>query len=217
VEARFPFRRDANAPDVPMDDFVRLFGPGGVFDQFFAQNLRNFVDTTVRPWRPVAVDGLPPPVSAIDIAQFQRAAAIRDAFFPASLPGQAGAGLRFELMPTGLDPAATGATLEVEGNKVAIAPGAAGARPVLMQWPSRGAVTLGFEPSAGAPVVADGPWAAMRFVARGQLLGTATPDRFRLSLRQGDRAADFELRASSVVNPFALRELAEFRCPQLAP
>jgi type VI secretion system protein ImpL len=218
LEARFPFRRDANAPDMPLDDFVRLFGPGGVFDQFFAQNLRNFVDTSQRAWRPVAADGLPPPVSPGDIAQFQRAAAIRDAFFPAAMPGQAGLGLRFELMPLGLDPGAAGAVLEVEGNKNNIARGAQGARPVQMQWPSRGAVSLGFDPAAPAgAITADGPWAAMKFVARGRLLATNTPDRLRLTLQQGDRSAEFELRASSIVHPFALRELAEFRCPQLSP
>jgi type VI secretion system protein ImpL len=216
LEARFPFRRDANAPDMPLDDFVRLFGPGGVFDQFFAQNLRNFVDTSQRTWRPVAADGLPPPVSPGDIAQFQRAAAIRDAFFPASIPGQASLGLRFELMPLGLDPGANGAVLEVEGNKNNIAKGAQGARPVPMQWPSRGAVSLSFEPSSGS-ITTDGPWAAMKFVARGRLLATNTPDRLRLTLQQGERSAEFELRASSIVHPFALRELAEFRCPQLSP
>ena len=217
VEARFPFRRDANAPDMPLDDFVRMFGPGGVFDQFFAQNIRNFVDTTALPWRVVTADGAPAPVSAADVAQFQRAAAIRDAFFPAAMPGQATTGLRFDLIPTGLDPGATGAVLEVEGNRVQIAPGAAGARPVPMQWPARGAVTLAFDPQVGPPLVLDGPWAAMKLVAAGQLLGTTTPDRFRLTIRRGERAAEFELRASSIVNPFGLRELVEFRCPALAP
>ncbi len=218
LETRFPFRRDAAAPDMPLDDFVRLFGPGGVFDQFFAQNLRNFVDTTARPWRPVALDGAPAPVAAGDIAQFQRAAAIRDAFFPAAMPGQAVSGIRFELMPVGLDPGANSAVLEVAGNRAPIARGAQGARPVPMQWPSPGPVTLSFDPpTPTGPVAADGPWAAMKFVARGQLLATAQPDRFRLTFRQGDRAAEFELRAASIVNPFALRELAEFRCPALAP
>ncbi|MGG5812420.1 type VI secretion system membrane subunit TssM [Falsiroseomonas sp. CW058] len=217
IETRFPFRRTADAPEMPLDDFVRLFGPGGVFDQFFAQHLRNFVDTTQRPWRLVAADGLAPPISPADLMQFQRAAAIRDGFFPSGLVGAA-MGLRFELLPQGMDPGANGAVLEVEGNRVNIARGAAGARPVPMIWPSRGGVTLGFDPApaSGAPIATDGAWASMRFVARGQLtqIGQAT-DRFRLRLVQGERSAEFELRASSVQNPFALRELAEFRCPAL--
>lgn len=218
VETRFPFKRDAAAPDMPMDDFVRLFGPGGAFDQFFAQTLRGFVDTSQKPWKAVAVDGGPPPVSAADIAQFQRAAAIRDAFFPAPLPGQPSAALRFDLVPLGLDAAAKGAVLEVDGSKTPIAPGTAAGRSVVLQWPSKGSIALSFdgEPASSA-LVNDGAWAALRFVARGKLQAGTVPDRLRLSLQQGARTAEFELRTSSIVHPFALRELAEFRCPQLAP
>ncbi len=218
VEFRFPFRQDAAAPDMPMDDFVRLFGPAGVFDQLFDKMLRNYVDTRQKPWRAVAVDGSPPPVAPGDVAQFERAATIRDAFFPAPLPGQPSAGLRFDLMPLALNPVATGATFEAEGVKAVIPPGGAGARAVQLQWPSRGVVSLTFDGDApGAALLNDGGWAALRFVSRGRLAATRTQDRFRLSIRQGDRSAEFELRTGSIVHPFMLRELAEFRCPQLAP
>jgi type VI secretion system protein ImpL len=218
IEQRFPFRRDPNAPEMALDDFVRLFAPGGTFDQFFAQHLRNFVDTTQRPWRLVAADGLAPPITPADLMQFQRAAAIRDGFFPAGLVGAA-MGLRFELMPLGLDPGSTGATLEAEGQRVPLNPSATGARPILLQWPARGGVTMSFEPAplGGAPIAYDGAWASMKLVARGQLTATRVPERLRLSLSQGERRAEFELRASSAVHPFALRELSEFRCPALAP
>jgi len=214
METRFPFNRDPNAPDMPLDDFMRLFGPSGVFDQFFTQSLRNYVDTSQRPWRPVAADGLAPPVSPADVVQFQRASTIRDAFFP----GGSASGLRFELLPVALDAGASGAALEVEGTKTTIATSAAGARPIPLQWPSRGPVTLSFDPPASSgPVVADGAWAALKFVAKGRLAPGRTPDRLRLVMQQGERVAEFELRAGSVVNPFTLRELLEFRCPLMPP
>ena len=219
VETRFPFRRDPGAPDMPMGDFVRLFGPNGAFDQFFTQNLRSVVDTRQKPWKPLAVDGTPAPVSATDIAQFQRAAAIRDAFFPAPLPGQTAGSLQFELVPVSLDAGAKGAVVEVDGTKTAIPAGTANnARAIALSWPSRSAISLSFdgEPPQSA-IVGDGPWAALRFVARGRLQPTNVPDRLRLALQQGARTAEFELRAGSIVHPFMLRELAEFRCPQLAP
>jgi type VI secretion system protein ImpL len=219
VEARFPFRRDAGAPDMPMGDFVRLFGPNGAFDQFFNQNLRSVVDTRQKPWKPLAVDGTPAPVSAADIAQFQRAAAIRDAFFPTPLPGQPAGSLQFELVPLGLDAGAKGAVMDVDGAKTPIPAGTAGnPRPIALSWPARSGISLSFdgEPPQSA-IVGDGPWAALRFVARGRLQPTNVPDRLRLTLQQGARTADFELRTGSIVHPFALRELAEFRCPQLAP
>jgi len=218
VETRFPFRRDAAAPDMPMDDFARLFGPGGAFDLFFNTNLRSVVDTSQKPWKPAGVDGGPPPVSPADIAQFQRAAAIRDAFFPAPLPGQPSAALKFDLVPLSLDAGAKGASLDIDGVKTPIAAGAAPGRAVALQWPSRSGISLSFDGEApGSAIGADGAWAALRFVARGKLTPTAVPDRMRLTLQQGARTAEFELRASSIVHPFNLRELAEFRCPQLSP
>jgi len=218
VETRFPFSRDPGAADMPMGDFVRLFGPGGAFDQFFAQALQGVVDTSQRVWRPISPDGGPSPVSVADVAQFQRAAAIRNAFFPTPLPGQAAAALRFELVPLSLDAGSSGAVLEVDGLKTPIATGGAAGRSVSMQWPSNGRVSLSFdgEPAAQA-MVNDGSWAALRFVARGRLERGNVPDRMRLTLQQGARAAEFELRASSIVHPFGLSELAAFRCPQLKP
>ena len=216
VETRFPFSRDPGAPDMPMDDFQRLFGPGGAFEQFFAQNLQGFFDTSQRTWQPVAADGGPPPVSPSYVAQFQRAAAIRNAFFPPPLPGQPSKALQFELMPLALG-GATGAVLDVAGAKTVVSAGAVGARAAQLSWPSPGRVSLTFDGEASPALAADGPWAALRFVARGRLQPTAVPDRLRLSVQQGGHAAEFELRTSSIVHPFAMRELADFRCPRLKP
>jgi len=217
METRFPFRRQLNAPDMPIDDFVRLFAPGGALDQFFAQHIRPYADTTQRPWRPVAAEGLEqPPVSQADLMQFQRAQAIRDAFFPSGVPGL-GLGLRWQITPTGISAGAAGATLDNEGNRVAIPPGGGG-RPIELSWPSRAPVSLTFDPAASTgPLAYEGPWASLRLVFLGRLVATPQPDRFRLTVPAGDRVAEFTLQAASSVNPFGLRELAEFRCPQLAP
>jgi type VI secretion system protein ImpL len=213
--APFPFRRAADQ-DMPIDDFARLFGPGGSFDQFFSQWVRPYVDITQKPWRPVAAEGLAPPVTAADVAQFQRAQAIRDAFFPA---GAALGGIRFEVLPQGLDPNATSATLEAEGGKLEIAK-AGPFRPLPLAWPSRGNVTLKFEPAAGGgPITLDGGWAAYKLLTGryATLQATAQPDRLRATVVQGERSVVFEVRAGSSQHPFGLRELAEFRCPALAP
>jgi type VI secretion system protein ImpL len=218
VEARFPFRREPGAPDMPMVDFSRLFGRGGAFELFFAQNLSTTVDRSQSAWRAVSPDGGAAPISPGDLAQFQRADVIREAFFPPALPNQAAAGFSFELAPVSLDGGAKGAVLEVNGTKTPIAAGAVGGRTVSLQWPSQGNISLSFdgEPATGA-LGNDGPWASLRFVARGKLTPTGDATRFRLSFQQGLRTAEFELRTNSRVHPFALRELAEFRCPQLAP
>jgi len=208
VESRFPFNASVSAPDMPMADFQRLFGPGGALEQFFDQNLREFVDTSGPTWRPVPVAGGPSPISAADVAQFQRASQIRNAFF-----GAGGAAIRVDMVPLG----GSGAVLDVAGARTKAADGLA-ARTVSMQWPNSGTVSLAFdgEPVANAWVY-DSPWAALRLVSRGQLQRTAAADRLRVSFQLGAKTAQFELRTSSIVHPFGLRALADFRCPRLAP
>ncbi len=164
----------------------------------------------------MATDGLPPPISAADLMQFQRAVAIRTAFFPAA----SSLGLRFELVPRGMDPGALSATLEFEGTRTEIAQGGA-ARPIALSWPARGNLTLSFDPpSSIGPLAFDGAWSAMRLVMRRN--STLAPmgntrERMRLRVVQGERNIDFELRAGSAQHPFGLPELAQFRCPTLAP
>lgn len=213
IETRFPFRRQLNAPDMPVDDFIRLFAPGGVFDSFFTQNLRAYADTTQRPWRPVATDGLPPPISMADLAQFQRAQAIREAFFPAGVAN----GFRFQLIPAGLSAGTSGATLTVSGAAVALPPGGGG-RPMDLQFPALHPVTLVFDPASNQGELAyDGAWSTLRLVFLHRLTATPQPDRFRLMVERGDRRAEFLLHAASSVNPFALRDMLDFRCPTFAP
>lgn len=213
LDQRFPF--NINGEDLPVDDFNRLFGRGGVFDQFFTQNVRQYVDTTQNPWRPMATDGLPPPISAADLMQFQRAAQIRDAFYPSA----ASLGLRFDLVPRSMDPGATQAILEFEGTRTEIAQGGS-ARPIAMSWPARGNTTLTFDPpSTVGPLAYDGPWSALRLVMRrnSTLAAGPSPERLRLRVQQGERTIDFELRAGSSQHPFGLAALQQFRCPTLSP
>ena len=215
IETRFPFRRVAGAPDMPTDDFIRLFAPGGVFDQFFTTHLRPYADTTQRPWRPVAAEGLPPAISAADLVQFQRAAAIRDAFFPTGVAN----GFRFQLIPQGLGAGVTAAVLEASGARSALQPGGGG-RPIELAFPAMQPVTLTFDPPSSAGDLAiDGAWSTLKLVwlAPSRLVATPDPNRFRLTVTRGDRTADFILQAGSSINPFGLREMLEFRCPTFTP
>jgi len=213
IEQRFPFRRMANAPDMPADDFIRLFAPGGMFDQFFTQHIRPYADTTQRPWRPVAVEGLPPAISAADLAQFQRAAAIRDAFFPTGVAS----GFRFQLLPQGLQAGVTAGSLDASGSRHALTPDGSG-RPIDLSFPALHPVTLTFDPPSGQGDLAyDGAWSTLKLVFLHRLTATAAPDRFRLMVQRGERSVEFLLQAGSSINPFGLREMLEFRCPAFLP
>ncbi len=201
----------AAAADISLEDFTRLLGPGGAIDAFFNAQLKPYVDTSGRQWKPQAVDGVSPPVTPGDLAQFQRAEAIRDMFFPNRAASPV---IRFDVTPGAIDSGAASATLELTGIKVVVMPNAL-PRPVALSWPARQAdapARLTVTPaSAGGTLQleATGPWAPFRLISRARVSGSG--DRVTLTFSGNDRTARFDVRASP--NPFVSTLLPEFRCP----
>jgi len=215
VNGRFPFVPGSSL-ETPLDDFAKLFAPGGLIDGFFNTQLRPYVDTTGKVWKPQSVDGVAAPVSQADIAQFQRAAVIRDLFFA---PGSTTIAVRFDIMPVDLDAGASQVSLEFDGTSVTYVHGPA--RSTQITWPGPNHMTnvrLVFDPPppGGTGVLAQtGPWAMFRLFGQGTLQQAGSPERYTLSFSLGGRSATFELRAGSVMNPFAPGVLQDFRCPSV--
>ena len=59
----------------------------------------------------------------------------------------------------------------------------------------------------------DGPWAWFKVLDWAQK-DVKSPDRFIATFVVGGRKAQYEIRASSVINPFIMKELREFECPR---
>jgi type VI secretion system protein ImpL len=213
VNGRFPFVPGA-AIETPLADFGKLFAPGGLLDGFFNTQLRPYVDTSGRNWTPQPADGVAPPVQPADVAQFQIAAVIRDLFFAG---GGTTPSVRFDITPTWLDPGATQVTLDLDGTPITYAFGPPRSTQVTWPGPNRSQnVRLVFEPppTGKSGVLADsGPWAMFRLFARGDLQQAGSPETYRLTFPLGERKAVFDLRAGSVLNPFAPGLLQQFHCP----
>ncbi len=213
VAGRYPFS-SGSSNDIPLDDFARLFASGGLLDKFFTENLQNFVDTSGATWRAQAVAGVAPPVSPGDLAQFQRASQIRDLFFAA---GGNQPTVRFDITP--IDTDAKQVTLDLDSQSVVYAHGPI--RSTSITWPGQNRMNsarLVFDPppTSGQPVLqASGPWALFRLFSQGTLMQSGSADRYTLNFTVGDRHASFEIRAGSVLNPFAPGVLRDFRCPAL--
>jgi type VI secretion system protein ImpL len=210
---RYPFVAGSTR-DVPLDDFTRLLGPNGLMDQFFAQNLQPFVDTSRLPWRWQSGDHTKLALSQAALLAFQRAQEIRDALFPA---GSAQIGVKFQLVPVSLDPGLASVSLEVGARRVSYAHGPVEASTV--QWPAADGntlVRLTLTPANGGPatiVENNGPWALLHVLDGATVTPSGQPDRFRVTFGGAGGQAVFELNASSVHNPFTLPALRAFRCP----
>jgi len=205
VGNRYPIFADGGA-DVTLDDFARLFAPGGVLDGFFKSNLMQYVDTSRIPWRPQG--GLA--ISPVGLEEFRIAGLIRDSMFALGNTPSA----RFEVVPVALDNAATQVLLELDGQTVTYSHGPQ--VPVQMQWPGTGVkqARISFQPQTpDSSITKDGPWALFRLFDQGAITPGGGPDRFTITFNVGGHTAAFEIRAGSVLNPFSLKELHKFRCP----
>ncbi|MGE4076386.1 MAG: type VI secretion system membrane subunit TssM [Reyranella sp.] len=211
VNGRFPFVPGSSL-ETPLDDFAKLFAPGGLLDGFFNTQLRPYIDTTGKVWKPQSADGVAAPISPADVLQFQRAAVIRDLFFA---PGSTTIAVRFDITPISLTPGASSVSLELDGTSITYAHGPT--RSTQITWPGANGmrnVRLVFNPPppGGTGVFSEtGPWAMFRLFSRGTLRPAGSPETFTLTFGGGD--AVFELRAGSVMNPFAPGVLQDFRCP----
>lgn len=209
---RYPIFKGGSA-DVTLNDFSRLFAPGGLIDAYFNTNLRPFVDTSTKPWRWQRVDNVDLGISLSVLAEFEKAAEIRDSLFATggSMPA-----VSFEIIPVDLDASSTQVLLEIEGQTVTYNHGPP--RSVRLRWPGSGPqqVRVTFSPPvAGTPttIKKDGPWAWFRLLDEAQVTRSSLSDRFNVTFQVGGRSATFELRANSVNNPFSLASLERFRCP----
>ena len=205
LEGRYPFVR-TSARDVTREDFERLFAPGGLLDDFFQKQLAPHVDTGTRPWSYKAL-AQPTASGTGHLAQFQRAAAIRDAFFH-------GSALRLDWKLIELDPAVSQLRLEIDGQPLLFGPGQPERQSI--SWPARtggSGARLQVLPT-GAELAAEGPWALLRLLQQARTEALAAPEKLQVSFAADGQRARFELSAASVRNPLRLRELSEFRCPQ---
>ena len=214
VTGRYPFA-PGSPNEIPLDDFARLFAPGGLIDGFFNTQLRPYVDVGGKEWKGQPVEGVASPAPPAALAQFHRAAVIRDLFFGT---GGNTPSLRFDLTPVFLDGGARQVTLELGSTKITHAHGPPSATQVT--WPGStgmSTVRLVFDPPplSGGALQASGPWALFRLIDQGNLQQADSAERYQLTFRSGERQAIFELRAGSVLNPFARGVLREFKCPNL--
>jgi type VI secretion system protein ImpL len=210
---RFPFNKDSLS-EATIDDFGRVFAPGGLLDDFFQENLKPLVDTSQNPWRWRSVDGAAQGYSDKVLLQFQRAAVIRDAFF--QYGGQRPQ-VHFSLKPIYLDAQTTRFSLDVDGQKMVYRHGPT--RVINAQWPgpsgtSRARVVFETKDGSHKVLSDDGPWAWFRLLDQSNV-EIKTPDRFLVTFKAGEHETRYEIRANSVINPFVMKELQAFQCPEI--
>jgi type VI secretion system protein ImpL len=208
VANRYPFASGSRA-DVLPDDFGQLFGVGGMLDDFYQRRLAAMVDTGTNPWsyKPLP-DGTATPGTAA-LADFQRAALIREAFFRA---GGKMPGFRMDIRAVEMGEGVKEVLLDVDGQLLKF--GADNTASSVVNWPGQkvsSRITL--QMPGAAPISFEGPWAIFRLMDRFELRQSARPERMHLLVNHEGRRVKLEVTAGSILNPFRMREIQQFRCP----
>jgi len=209
VTGRYPFDR-TSVQDIAMADFVRLFGPQGLFQTFFKNRLDAFVDTSAQPWGwrgTFGGDSIPSQA----IAQFENASKIERAFFPA---GSEKPAISINVKPVSLSDSANAVMMEIEGERVVYFHGPIQSKSI--GWPAAGADNqsrIAFLPGGWQEAMTQGgDWSPFRLFDAAKVT-VEGPDLFRARFEDSGRTAEFDVQFGSVLNPFRLQALSDFSCP----
>jgi len=208
---RYPFVKDGRL-EVTLNDFGRFFGPGGELDRFFQEHLEPLVDTSQSTWQWRSDGGDSGSLSSAALQQMQAAAAIRETFFQ---DGGSNPLVHFALKPVYLDAQVTQFLLNLEGQRFVYRHGPA--KFTDARWPGTSGSTqvrIVFEGSDGvqSSQTEEGPWAWFRILDQAEKQITS-PELFIATFAVDGRKAKYQVRASSVVNPFVMQDLQTFQCP----
>ncbi len=210
IDGRYPITLGSRN-DITLQDFGHFFSTGGVMDQFFNSQLKDFVDTSRRQWRVISQHNKTAGISSSTLTQFQYAAKIRKVFFQG---GGQQPKVQFELKPVYLDAKASKFWINLEGQQSNYRHGPT--RSQRFTWPgsSSGLVRYGFETLDGRQVSGseEGAWAWFKLLDKMQVTKLST-NTYLIIFKLGELTAKYELRANSVINPFSFAELNEFQCP----
>jgi type VI secretion system protein ImpL len=238
INNRFPFWQSDR--EVPLAEFGKLFGVGGLMDQYFKTSLAPLVDTSKQTWiwRQETPLGRALAQSTTPLQEFQRATEIRETFFatggqspsmsltvlPPSLPMAAaipaapppgGPAFSFgDPSPAAQLPQTASVQYRFEVNGAPVASQQGPAQPAVVQWPGAGgrsAIVVTNEAGRPAVLARDGQWSLFRLIQAGSPV--LRGDRLIVSYVVGGRELSYTITAGTSRNPFTLRALREFRCP----
>jgi len=206
---RFPFAKTPTR-QVPLSEFAQLFGPDGVLDRFFNKHLALHADMGGRNWTWRADSPLADRLSLATLRQFERASQIRDAFFPGRTPT---VGLEVTINLTAAHDRIRQVVMVVDDQPLTIRP--VGNTPQAVRWPGTGGISsLQLLPELNnreSVLRYQGPWGLLQMLRDGR--PRQVGDVMQVSYVIGGRNVSFDIRVNSLVNPFNMSELSEFKCP----
>lgn len=193
---------------IPMGDFAEFFGPDGLLETYFKENLKDSINQEGAVW--AAKEGSISQVSANALSQLQRADKIKKAFFPA---GSATPKIKLFVKPFITDINITRMTFTMGGKEIKYEEGGL-LEPTQMEWPGSnpyiGLNVTYVDGTTATLAKAESEWSLVEFVRKGGMRKSGGS-----SYKLGFAGVSFKLRAASSDNIISgIKELKRFKCPE---
>lgn len=209
IATAYPF--GSSARSLSIDNFSKFFGPGGDMDRFYSEVLEPYVERTPEGLRYRADSVLSGRLSTNTLRQFERAERIRQAFFAGG-----GTSPQVEITVAHVDShnSIKGAMLVINDMPI---PTIKGDSPRTIVWPGTGKATvLQISPARNRDSELQFRGSSWTFI---DFLRAATSkaqrgDTLRATYTIGGRTITYDFTINAVTNPFTMRELKDFECPQ---
>lgn len=210
IKDRYPINPNS-AQEIKLSDFATFFGPTGILQTYFDENLKPFVDQSQQKWRWKNQIG----ISNNRLAVFQQADAIQKSYFAS---GSSSPQASFRLKPISLDKITSGVLIETGGQSIGYNHGPLNTEQ--LEWPGDATKnsTISFSlMSRGTPVSSrtEGEWAWFRLLDKYASIETdQRSDKLALSFALKGITMEYELTPESSFNPFINNAIRGFEIPE---
>lgn len=209
---RYPLFKNS-IQDISLTDFAHFFGPGGLMDSFFKNDLSAFIDTSQANWHYRSFENQTIKLSPAILTQLERANLMRAMFFNSNNQ----LSVSFVLQPIALELDVASFTFSLNGQTFTQHYTDKGV-PHYLTWPNnlqQPVTTLTFSNHQGhnASKTEFGPWGLFRVLDQANLQALDNIKTFQLTFDLNGNAARYHLLASDPINPFVPGIIDAFRCP----
>lgn len=211
IAGAYPFSSNSQR-DVTMLDFVEYFKPDGIEESFVRAQLSPFIKKGKK-WTEKSLNGRQIGIDTSAIWQMKKAQAIRDIFFRKS---KSTASFDYKLKPNKMDSTLRRFELTMGETRIRYSHGPKLSKS--LNWPggSREGVRLLFEDINETKHTErySGDWSFFKALDAANVQKTQLPSRYSVTFEVNSRKAEYELSATSTLNPFSSGWLSQYKCPQ---
>ncbi len=200
--------------DSSLNDFATFFAPGGIYDAFFEQYLKPFINSDSHRWSMVTTDGHALPISSYNIEQLQLIYYVQQAYFANSKQ----VSVAFSIRPLDLSQSAGSATLDVGGQTISYAHGPIQATDAV--WPAENptqmaSVSIYTLTGAQQSINTSGDWAWLKLLDKAIIKHTYSASTIQASFTINGHSISYELEMKgNKYNAFDINKIHRLRLPK---